>query len=915
MRLPDWFKQAPSSTNIIPWVALVICGFILLILLLSKFHANQLSDLANVVDAGQIESQKMRLNSEMMEVARKRYRLASKLIDTKDPFDQDEINMQLENEAASFANLRQQLLQLELNAQELAILEEQGKVVETILPASRQAIELAMSDDDRDDLRARQILFDVVFPGQTRMIDLFSRLISLEQKRIEQLSRDSYQSVALSQQHTNLLIMIGLLGILLLSSIVIWRIRKIQQDLLESHKNLETQVQQRTGELRKAQSMLTSVLNTIPVRVFWKDKQGQYLGANTLYAKDAGHLAADNMIGKTDADMPWAEQADKYRLEDLEVVNNGKPMLNFTDKTPGLAGKTMWMEINKVPLLDDDHRIIGVLGTSQDVTARHAAEEKLKSAINRAEQANLAKSEFLATMSHEIRTPMNAVLGMAQLLEDTELSDEQKDYLNTIKHSGNGLLSIINDILDFSKLEADKCQLESISFNLERVCQESMELVAGNSKRKSIEFLFDYDPDCPRYFYGDPSRMRQIMINLLGNAVKFTEQGFIRLGMDYQATQQQLRIDVEDSGIGIREDALDHLFDEFTQADQSTTRIYGGTGLGLAITHKLVSLMKGDITVASELGKGSTFNLSLPLAVAEEPASVTRLLQQSPRILFVDDNEMIRDIFAPMLEHMGAEVTILEDSDQVMDHLYRALDEQPYQITILDQNMADTSVLQLGKQIRQDQRLDQLKMMIFAAAGEKGDSAAFARIGFDAYLSKLCRYEVLQSMLSMMLQHTPDQPIITQHSIEESLQSERNREQQFQANILLVEDMLPNQIIARKILSKIGATVDIASNGQEGVELFQQGDYDLVLMDCRMPVMDGYQATEIMREQESQQPAGRHVPIIALTANCSKEERALCLEAGMDDVVTKPFKQADLANCLQQWLASPVSKLGVSSVG
>ncbi len=914
MRLTNFFRQAPYSTNIIPLVILVICGFITLIFLLSRFHGEQLADLAEVVDIGELESQKMRLNSEMMEVARKRYRLASKLIDTKDPFDQDEINMQLENEAASFANLRQQLLQLELNAQELAILEQQGKVVETILPASRQAIELAMSEDDADDMRARQILFDVVFPGQTRMIDLFSQLISLEQRRIEQLAKDSYLSVEKSQQRTSLLIMIGLISIILLSAIVIWRIRNTQQDLLESHKNLETQVQQRTGELRKAQSMLTSVLNTIPVRVFWKDKQGQYLGANTLYAKDAGHLAADNMIGKTDADMPWAAQADKYRLEDLEIVNNGKPMLNFTDKTPGLAGKSMLMEINKVPLLDDDHRIIGVLGTSQDVTARHAAEEKLKSAINRAEQANLAKSEFLATMSHEIRTPMNAVLGMAQLLEDTELSAEQKDYLNTIKHSGNGLLSIINDILDFSKLEADKCQLENISFNLERVCQESMELVAGNSKRKSIEFLFDYDPDCPRYFFGDPSRLRQIMINLLGNAVKFTEQGFIRLGLNYQPKQQQLRIDVEDSGIGIRKDALEHLFDEFTQADQSTTRIYGGTGLGLAITHKLVSLMQGDITVASEFGKGSTFSISLPLAVAEEPASITRL-QQSPRILFVDDNEMIRDIFAPMLEHMGAEVTILEDSDQVMDYLYRALDEQPYQITILDQNMADTSVLQLGKQIRQDQRLDQLKIMIFAAAGEKGDSAAYARIGFDAYLSKLCRYEVLQSMLSMMLQHTRDQPIITQHSIEESLQSERNREQQFQANILLVEDMLPNQIIARKILSKIGASVDIASNGQEGVELFQQGDYDLVLMDCRMPVMDGYQATEIMREQENQQSAGRHVPIIALTANCSKEERALCLEAGMDDVVTKPFKQADLANCLQQWLTSPVSKLGVSSVG
>ena len=915
MRLTHWFRQAPYSTNIIPLVILVICGFITLILLLSRLHAEQLADLAEVVDIGELESQKMRLNSELMEVARKRYRLTSKLIDTRDPFEQDEINMQLENEAGSFASLRQQLLQLELNAQESAILEQQGKVVETILPASRQAIELAMNGEDADDLRARQILFDVVFPGQTRMLDLFSQLISLEQKRIEQLARKSYLSVEKSQQHTSLLIMIGLISIILLSAIVIWRIRNTQQDLLESHRNLETQVQQRTGELRKAQSMLTSVLNTIPVRVFWKDQQGHYLGANTLYAKDAGYLSADKMIGTTDDEMPWGARADQYREEDLAVINSGKPKLNYTAKIMGLAGKTMRMEINKVPLLDDDQRIIGVLGTSQDVSARHAAEEKLKSAISRAEQANQAKSEFLATMSHEIRTPMNAVLGMAQLLEDTELSDEQKDYLNTIKHSGNGLLSIINDILDFSKLEADRCQLERISFNLERVCQESMELVAGNSKRQSIEFLFDYDPDCPRYFLGDPSRIRQIMINLLGNAVKFTEQGYIRLGLDYQAEPQQLRIDIEDTGIGIQEHALEHLFDKFTQADQTTTRIYGGTGLGLAITHKLVRLMQGDIEVTSNFGKGSTFSVRLPLPVADAPTNVTRNLQQSPRILFVDDNEKFRDIFAPMLRHMGADVTMLANADQVMDHLSQALDTKPYQITILDQNMAGTNVLQLGEQIRRDPRLDPLKMMIFSAAGEKGDSAEYARIGFDAYLSKLCRYEVLQSMLSMMLLHKPGQPIITQHSIEESLQSAQSNDQLFQANVLLVEDMLPNQIIARKILSKIGAEVDIAGNGQEAVELFQQRNYDLVLMDCRMPIMDGYQATEIMRRQEAQQAAGRHVPIIALTANSSKEERELCIEAGMDDVVTKPFKQADIANCLQRWLTTPVEPLDISSVG
>ena len=915
MQLPQWFRQTSFFTNIIPLVSLVFGSFALLILLLSNFYSKQIDHLSAVVNSGELESHKMRLNSEMMEVARKRFHLIAQLIDIDDPFEQDEITMQLQTEAGRFAGLRSQLLQLELNEQEQSILDLQGKAVERILPAMRQIVELAISEDPTADQRAKQILYDVVMPTQGRMIDLFSQLISLEQKSIEVQAINSQLSVVQSQQRTNLLLMIAVAGIIILSALVIWRIRNIQQDLLKSHKNLEYQVDQRTSELRSTQAMLTSVLNTIPVRVFWKDKQGRYLGANTLYARDAGYLSAEKIIGKTDQDMPWADQAGKFLEQDSAVINSARPRLNYTEKYTAIAGKTMWMEINKVPLLDDQQQIIGVLGTSQDISARHAAEAKLRAAIDRAEQANLAKSEFLATMSHEIRTPMNAVLGMTQLLEDTDLSDEQKDYLNTIKHAGNGLLSIINDILDFSKLEADKCQLETISFNLERICQESMELVSGNCQRKSIEFLFDYDPDCPRYFDGDPSRIRQILINLLGNAVKFTQQGYIRLGLSYQTEAQQLVIDVEDSGIGIRQGALQHLFDKFTQADQTTTRKYGGTGLGLAITHKLVKLMQGDISVVSDVGKGSTFSISLPLPIAQIPSTDSRYSLDSPRILLFDDNERIHDIFAPMLRHMGAEVTLLTDPDQVIDKLNQALDSDPYQIAILDQNVAGSSILELGKQIRQDPRLDGLKIMIFSAAGEKGDSSTFARIGFDAYLSKLCRYEILQSMLAMMLQHRRGQPLITQHSIEDSLQSLHHSERMFAANILLVEDILPNQVIAQKILTKLGLSVDVANNGKQAVSLFQQQDYDLVFMDCRMPVMDGYQATEVIRDFEIEKPDRRRVPIIALTANSSREERELCLGAGMDDVVTKPFKQADLANCLQRWLAPAEQQMDVPSVG
>ncbi len=543
---------------------------------------------------------------------------------------------------------------------------------------------------------------------------------------------------------------------------------------------------------------------------------------------------------------------------------------------------------------------------ARDIREKIAADELLQQAVISAKAAVVAKTQFLANMSHEIRTPMNGVIGAAQLLEDSPLTDEQKDYLGTITQSGNSLLSIINDILDFSKLDADRVEVESIVFNLERVCQESLELVSGNVIDREIEFIFDYQPGCSRYFVGDPSRIRQVLINLLGNATKFTSDGFIRLGVacvSADSGDEKLQLEVEDTGIGIKADVIEHLFDEFTQADSTTTRKYGGTGLGLAISRKLITLMGGELTVESVDGEGTTFRVDIKLPKAEIPAPLKVSSLENIRVLFVDDSQRSRRIFKHMLEHMGAQVTIESDPTRVVEVLAAASQaDDPFRIAIFDDMMPEVSGMQLGVDIRRDAQFNDLKLLIFTSIGQKGDASLFSQAGFDAFLGKLSRYETLRAMLSAMLEHKTGEQIITHHTVEDERQTDRSEQQTFNGCILLVEDVIPNQLIAKKILSNMGLKVDVASNGEEAVEAYKNNSYELIFMDCRMPQMDGYEATRAIRvleENDSNSPT----PIIALTANATNDDRILCEQAGMDDVVIKPYKKTDLSTCLQRWLS------------
>lgn len=599
---------------------------------------------------------------------------------------------------------------------------------------------------------------------------------------------------------------------------------------------------------------------------------------------------------------PLSQLSDSIQSVDLNQLENQHIQLVNKDNNELKQIETAFNKMLDTLGLQRSH-LLELEQSQLDKSKQH--NEELKELLIKAEAATVAKSQFLATMSHEIRTPMNGVIGMAQLLEDTELNDEQKDYLEGITSSGNNLLNIINDILDFSKLEAGKVDLEHISFDLEHLCQECMQLILSNNLDKRIEYIFDYEPNCPRYFYGDPSRLRQVLLNLLSNANKFTEEGYIRLGISGQQLSDDkvnLNFEVQDTGIGLKPDARDHLFEEFTQADSSTTRKFGGTGLGLSISEKLVKLMGCHIGVNSEYGEGSTFWFEGQFDMAKAPKPMTETSLNNVRILLIDENKIKRRILHKQLSHMQADITMVDDALDVLELLEQAIEEKnPYQLAIIDLSQSSEADIKLAHSIREKFDHNILKLLIISCSSQKGRAVEFEKTGFDAFLSRFTRYDILKAMLSATLSLKKKQSIITQYSIAEAQQSENN--ETFEANILLAEDVLPNQIIANTFLTRLGATVTIANNGEEALNRFKENIYDLVFMDCRMPVMDGYEATKAIREYETKTNK-QMTPIIALTANASDDDKKLCKDAGMNEIITKPFKRNEITQCLSQWLKS-----------
>jgi PAS domain S-box-containing protein len=665
----------------------------------------------------------------------------------------------------------------------------------------------------------------------------------------------------------------------------------------------ETERKQAEKASRESAMRTRALLDNVANGIILIDAGGFVVEFNPAAERIYGYTAAE-IIGRSSALLVPKQDDAAYRqvlaecrrtsnigeqgtvVRELASVRKGGELFEAelaVTPTP-LAGQTMFTAVVR------------------DITARKRAQQALVEASEAAAAANRAKSEFLANMSHEIRTPMNGVLGMTELLLDTPMDSIQQDYALTIRDSAKSLLTVVNDILDYSKVEAGKLELEEIDMDLRDVVEDVARLVAMQAHTKGLEVTAHVDPTLPDHVVGDPGRIRQVLLNLGGNAVKFTERGEVAISLKVVAggdAEVALRCEVRDTGIGIPAQRVVGLFKPFSQVDSSMTRRFGGTGLGLSIVRSLVELMGGEVGVDSRVGFGSTFWFTARLKVGARQVTASRadVALRRQHILIVDDNETNRDVLTAQLRRSGMQVTTAVSAQDALHQIGTAFDDgQGFAAALLDQHMPGFDGAQLGTILSGDARYRSMKLVLLTSMGRRGDARRFSELGFAAYLLKPVTQRDLNDCLRLLLDPTQAAPtaphIITRHQ----LRAIRSRAQR---HLLLVDDNPVNQKVGKALLERMGYRVELANNGIEALTAWEATRFDAILMDCQMPQMDGYQATREIRRREQD---GAHIPIIAVTAHAMAGAAEECFAAGMDAYQSKPLDRTLLQQCLAKVL-------------
>ena len=657
--------------------------------------------------------------------------------------------------------------------------------------------------------------------------------------------------------------------------------------------------------LRRSQEQYRNVVDSLKEAIFQTDEQGNWTFLNPAWTEITG-FSVEESLGTLFLD--YVHPDDRQRNAELfaPLIAREKEYCRHTIRYMTKDGSFRMVEVFARLIIDSSGSIKGTAGTLNDVTERIQTLEELQYAKEMAEAASQSKSEFLANMSHEIRTPMNAVLGMSDLLLETSLDKNQRELAVTVHQAGQSLLTVINDILDFSKIEAGKLILEEIDFDPRKVVEETADVMAWNAREKSLSLMTFIDPAIPSHVRGDPGRLRQILMNLAGNAVKFTHRGEVSLFctlVSEGAANPQIRFEVRDTGIGISEESANKLFEPFTQLDGSTTRKYGGTGLGLSISRSLVQIMGGTIGVDSKFGVGSTFWFTVPLKHSEntvvQKPSVSLASLANLRVLVVDDSDVAYTILHHYICSWGMLDGRAASAENALEIMRKAAKQgDPFDIAIVDLYLSGMSGMDLIGHVKADASISQTRLIMITAFDTKGQADLARAAGFAAYLTK----PVKASQLMDVIANVVSQDTLTDaNSTELSEEAVKNPPRKLKTSkLLLVEDNIPNQKLALILLKKFGYEPDVAANGRDAVEAVAKKEYDLILMDCQMPELDGFEATGEIRELEK--TSKKRVIIIAMTANAMHGDRELCLAAGMDDYISKPIQPDTLRNALERWL-------------